>query len=46
MHGEYSINELAFELAHFFDPQTVRNVELSALQEAIRQDWKSFGKDF
>lgn len=39
MHGEYALNDIVVELSHFLDVDTLRNVELSCLEDTLRKEW-------
>lgn len=36
---EIALNDLVLELSHFIDPQTIRNIELSMLEQSLRDTW-------
>lgn len=39
-HNDYALNDLVLELSHFVDPETIRRVELSCLQDSLREKWE------
>ena len=40
MHGDFALNDLLLEVSQVFDQQTVRDLELTCLQHAKKQEWQ------
>lgn len=45
MHGSFALNDLVLEVSQAFDNEMVRAVELSCLQETMKNEW-NFSKEF
>ena len=45
MHGSIALNDLVLEVSQAFDNEMVRAVELSCLQETMKNEW-NFSKEF
>jgi len=39
-HGNYALNDIVLELSHFLDIDTLRNVELTCLEDSLRREWE------
>ena len=39
-HGNYALNDVVLELSHFLDQDTIRNVELTCLEDSLRKEWE------
>jgi hypothetical protein len=40
VHGGYAINDIVLELSHFLDQDTIKNVELTCLEDSLRKEWE------
>jgi len=40
VHGAYALNDVVLELSHFLDTDTLKNVELTCLEDSLRKEWE------